>query len=314
MTSKEVYRRIYAHQSCEHFPSPDDMISVYMPGEHYMPQPGQGKIGQDWFGTYWAAMADELGGDTVVPGNYRLNEISEWREKDVIPSAQKFRAFDWEEYFRNCCGDKDYNTTFVRVVMVCGFFERLHMLLGFENAMCGLYDSPEDVKDFVRAMVDFKKMEVDYVMKYFHPDVISFHDDYGMERQLFMKPSMWHEFFEPAVNEIVSYMHSKGATVQFHSCGYIMDVIGPLVDSGVDAVEIQDVNDLKKIKELYGERIVIVSGIDYDRQKSQGKTDAEIRETARALYVDLIKENGFLPKFLIDVAEELLAESRQNSK
>lgn len=309
MTAKENLQRIYAHQSFERFPDPEDMISVYMPGEHYLPQSEGDDVGPDWFGTYWSVMHDDLGGDTVIPGRYRLTEIADWKSESVIPTEAKFRSFNWDKYFDSCTEGKDYNTHFVRVVMTCGFFERLHMLLGFENAVCEMYDSPDEVKAFVNAMVDFKKMEVDYVLKYFHPDVVSFHDDYGMERQMFMSPEMWKEFFEPAVQEIVAYMHEKGLLVQFHSCGYIMDIVGNLVNCGVDALEIQDVNDLKKIKKDYGDKVVIVSGIDAVRQASKGKTHEEILNMAKDVYRELLKGDGFLPKFLVDVATAIKQES-----
>jgi len=304
MTTKEIYHAMYHRKPYSGIPNRADMISIYMPGEHFLPENSNETVGPDWFGTYWSLNQGELGGDTIYPGRYRLNEIAEWESEQVIPARERYESFDWEGYFNDCCKGRDYKECFVRVVITCGFFERLHMLLGFENAMCELYDSPDEVKAFIRAMVEFKKMEVDYVAEHFHPDVISFHDDYGTERQMFISPAMWHEFFEDAVREIVAYMHEKGLYVQFHSCGYIMDIVGTLVDCGVDALEIQDVNDLAKIKAEYGDRVVLVTGLDPARPKALGKSDEEIEEQARELYEKLMVNEGFVPKFLAHVAAE----------
>ena len=58
-------------------------------------------------------------------------------------------------------------------MFVNGPFERLHMLMGFENALCALLTDPEEVEEFFNTYMEWKIKLMEKVIEYYKPDVLS---------------------------------------------------------------------------------------------------------------------------------------------
>ena len=75
--------------------------------------------------------------------------------------------------------DIDRENKMLYTSSLSGFFERMHMLMGFENALCSLLTNPNETKEFLDAMTEFKCIELTKIKEYYNPAVLNFHDDYG---------------------------------------------------------------------------------------------------------------------------------------
>jgi hypothetical protein len=67
----------------------------------------------------------------------------------------------------------------------------------------------------------------------------SFTDDWGTQRGVFVRPSLWDEVFKPRYRRIFEAAHEAGWHVWMHSCGRINDYLEGLIDIGLDVINLQ---------------------------------------------------------------------------
>jgi hypothetical protein len=68
-------------------------------------------------------------------------------------------------------------------------------------------------------------------------DCIFFEEDWGTQDRLLIDPKMWRQIFKPAFAELCGVAHDKGLLVEMHSCGAIGDIIGDLIEVGVNCFQ-----------------------------------------------------------------------------
>lgn len=120
-----------------------------------IPEFGQ-KEGYDWFGVYWTTSEDLSGMYTPTAGQKRvLTDITKWREQVTFPDLERV---DW----KSCAGrdqqmiSPDKLTYFLG--MADGFFERLHHLMGFEEAVIAIAEEPETVAWFIPLILTLQRL------------------------------------------------------------------------------------------------------------------------------------------------------------
>lgn len=299
MANKDTCLAVLAGEKTTRFVHPEDCVMLFTPGERNMggeAQPDGTIIGLDWFGCSWTEQVGNgpISGATITPGTQRLDDLADYKE--VIPTAEQVRAFDWEGYAKKILSGVDREQQVVSCRSLTGFFERLHCLIGFEDALCAFYEEPETVEEFFAAMLEYKKAVVDCVAEYIKPEIMIFDDDYGTARATFMNPDMWREFFPQVWKPLVDYVHSKGMKFELHSCGYVTPLVGNFVELGMDILQpVQTNNDLKGIKEKWGDKIVLRLAI-FDKQFDRlGQTEDEVRADIRSYYEALAPGGNFIP-------------------
>lgn len=318
MARKDEYIRVLNHETPTRFVQPTDFHMAFTPGEHNMggePDEKGRIIGKDWFGCTWAEIGKgAIDGATLVPNQEPLEDLADYKEAGLIPTKEQIAAFDWESYAKEQLEGYDPEEQVLQVRSLIGPFERMHCLVGFENALCAFYEDPEAVEDFFRDMLEYKKTIVDYAVEYMHPDVLVFDDDYGTGRAPFMDPEMWREFFPDFWKELVEYVHSKGVYAELHSCGYVTPLVGDFVEAGFDILQpVQTNNDLKQIKELWGDKIILRMAIFDKKIDVLNQTEDEIRADIRSYYEILAPGGNFLPD-LVPIADRyyVIQEEMQN--
>ena len=296
--TRENFDLILAGKEPRAFVHNEDHKLIITPGERNMggeKQPDGCIIGTDWFGCSWTLPPGQgaLVGPTPTPGTEPLEDIADFASH--IPTAEQVRAFDWAGFAAKALKNVDRSKQGVEVRSLSGLFERMHFLVGFENALCAFYEDPDAVHEFFAAMVEYKKTVVDCVKEYIQPDVIIFDDDYGTAQSTFISPEMWREFLMPYWKELTAYVHSLGMKAELHSCGYITPLVGHFVESGFDILQpLQTHNDLKYIKDTYAGKIILRLDIFDKTMDSVGKSEEEVRADLRSWYEILAPGGGFL--------------------
>lgn len=299
MARKDTCLAVLAGEKTTRFVHPEDCVILFTPGERNMggaKQPDGSTIGLDWFGCSWTEPANPspINGPTVTPGTQRLDDLADFRE--AIPTAEQVHAFDWAGYAEEVLAGVDREEQLVMIRSMTGPFERMHCLIGFEDALCAFYEDPEVVEEFFAAMLEYKKAVVDCVAEYIKPEIMIFDDDYGTSRATFMNPDMWREFFPQFWKPLVDYVHSKGIKFELHSCGYITPLVGDFVELGMDILQpIQTNNDLKAMKEQWGDKIIFRLAI-FDKQFDRlEQTEDEVRADIWSYYATLAPGGNFIP-------------------
>ena len=265
----------------------------------------------DWFGVQWM-FVPEVGGPMLKPGTMFLDDITEWEKKVVWPDPDDY---DFEglskKWWEGCDPDK-----VTQIDIGQGGTERLVAIRGgYSGAMLDMAAEPEAVRDFLDAFAEWEIKIIDKVCKYLPVDYMTYHDDWGSERDSFFSSAMMESMvFEPT-KKIFDHMHSHGITVQLHSCGKIERFLPYMIDMGVNTLQIQArANDFKAYKEKYGDKLALEVGIRPNPAWTRDEAMKAIRDT-----VDTYGEGGGLissfsnsdPEILWDGTMELYYYSRE---
>ncbi|MCQ2393367.1 MAG: uroporphyrinogen decarboxylase family protein [Kiritimatiellae bacterium] len=162
----------------------------------------------------------------------------------------------------------------------------------------------EQAKDYARAQVEAGA------------DIIGIGDAASSQ----ISPRMFREFAFPYQKAIVDAVHAAGAKTKLHICGDTTRVFDQMIETGTDIIDVDWMVDLKRCKELVGDRPTILCG-NYDPVSVmlQG-TPESIRERVNAC-CDLFPEGRYIsaagcevpretpPENLMAVREALAARS-----
>lgn len=295
MTKREQLLQVYAHKNIGYVPNFFTDFDFLKP-ETMNERAESG--GYDWFGVQWEYVPLVMA-SMVKPGTKVLTDITRWREQVHFPDLN---TIDWEQAAKKETAGWDRENKISYLMLINGMFERTHALMGFEDAFMAMYDEPEEYQSLVDAITDYKIKLIEIMGKYYKPDVLCFHDDYGANDRMLMSPDLWRQFFKQPLKRVIDATHKAGILYEHHSCGYIEPIFKELVDLGIDAIDpLQITNPIRKLKDQYQDRLTFVGGYDtqnvFDRP---GVTEDEIRrETQRTM--DLLGPGGSFVAFPLTV-------------
>lgn len=273
--------------------------NVLMPGDRFF----GGEAGEDIWGVHWTNLGPDLGmdGSTPTPGREILPDITCWREVVRFPEYDKMPL---EEIFGGMLADVDRERQVVSGLLLSGTFERMHALMGMENAMCSFYEEPEAVFELMNAIADSRIEAIDKMIECFDPDIIYMHDDWGMATNMLISPDLWREFFKPIEKRYTDHIHGRGKLYEHHSCGYITPIVGDLVELGVDALNpMNPCNDIEGILREFGSQILVLGGLDGQLIDRAETGESEIREHVRKT-IDQYAPLGLFSPFYIPTSRQ----------
>ena len=138
-----------------------------------------------------------------------------------------------------------------------GLFERLVSFAGMEAALISLID--EELKPSVHRLFDrlcsFYDDLFEHIAKWYQPDILWFHDDWGSQRAPLFSYDTCREMLLPYLTRIIESAHRRGMFVEFHSCGKNEKLVPLMIASGADMWDGQPLNDIHAVYEKYGKDI-----------------------------------------------------------
>lgn len=308
MTSRENALLAYTHKQPEWLPMYGVDISILMPHPEIERYNGFG-IGKDYFGVDWKYVPD-LQAPMTISGNVLLEDITEWEDVVKFPDLD---AIDWaasaerdthmnalafqagEQVVPLEGGKSIYDDgNLISALVINGPLERLHSLMGFENALIALVEDPEACSDFFSAMVDYKIEFYKKIKQYYKADLINQHDDFGGADRMFMSVETFRKVMKPNLARLVEAVHDLGFMYQHHSCGYFEPLIPDLVEIGVDAVDVLQAcnTHVREYKDRYQDKLTFVGGFDNQHIIDvPGAKEEDIRKEYRRA-VDLLAPGG----------------------
>lgn len=264
----------------------------------YVPERSETEDGFDWFGVEWQ-YEPKSGAPMVRQGTQKVTDITDWKNQLQFPDLTKF---DWEKLGAEETASWDRENKVSMIINNQGCFERTHALMGMEEALVAMVTEPDDYKELINAIADYKIQLVEIFGKYYKPDILMMQDDYGAAQSMFMSVECWRDIFKEPVRRIIDAVHKNGMIYEHHSCGYMEPIIGDLVEMGIDSLNpIQPCNNQKLIKETYQGRLTFVGGEDSQGVlEKPGVTEEEIRAEIRRVY-DLFAPGGGYVNFPITI-------------
>lgn len=273
MDIKENYLSFLNHEKTQWIPN--FFTDVYFCGnEHEVFENGPAGGGYDGFGVLWHA-SDSAGGQGVPAANHIvLEDVTAWEDVVQFPDLD---AVDWEEYAAQELAGKEKRDKVIEYHSWNSQFLRLTHLMGFENALCSLYEEPEACMALMNAITDYKIKLVERVHEYIRPDCFVHYDDVATERGTFMSPAVYREMIKPQHKRLNDAVKAMGMIPQIHCCGYCQDIIPDFIDEGSAAWQsAQPTNDISVILETYGDKLSVTGG--YDTQGKPGAPNVTVDE------------------------------------
>ena len=252
-------------------------------------RPPYGTSGKDWFGVSWTYV-DTVGGQTVSPNSFIMEDMSQWREKFIFPDLDKIDFSQGrEEAAAKCNPNKPTG-----YVMQDGLFERLLSLCPTEECLAWMVEEPEDAADFFNAMADYKIAMVHKLMKEWVPlDILINSDDWGTQLSTFMAPETFRELIAPPMKRIADVVRSYGVYYICHSCGKCQALAPDMVDIGFCMWETQNMNDHRQVQKDTNGRLNLQVTLDPYVLQDPDLTEERLRQFIRDT-IDRLGRNGGL--------------------
>lgn len=292
LTPRENYLAVLNHESADYVP--DAALDAAMVGgamETFENGPLGG--GYDDFGLKWLCTASANGQAVPDPNCHPIPDILEWKKYLKLPDLDRY---DWEGMAAAQLANVDRNQKVIIYGTWNSIFLRFSHLLGFEDALCAMYEEPEACYDLMNAITDYKCKLVDYIYKYFKPDIITNYDDVCTERGPFMSPEVYRELIKPFHKKFNDAVKSYSILPSQHCCGKCEDLISDFIDEGAVSWEAaQPSNDIVKIQKNYGDRITVVGGYDTNGLPGrEGVTDEEIKAEVKRMMDTYAPQGSFI--------------------
>lgn len=143
MTARENMLRAYHHEQPKWVPNGFTDIDIWDSfGERYF---GEGS-GDDWFGVNWT-YTPELNSQTGTPGQEVIEDLEDWQEKIQFPDLD---SYDWKTIAAEATATWDRENKVSLCMLLNGPFERMMSLMGFENAACAFFETPDEVHELLK--------------------------------------------------------------------------------------------------------------------------------------------------------------------
>lgn len=278
-----------------------EFVEVLFPTPYYMAdyplEPG--KEGYDQYGVFWRFPEDQMGPFPVHDAAHKvMNEVTEWREKVThLPVAPPPQAMDFWGMLNGWAAKGAAEGKLPCALSTQGLFERLHAMMGMEEAMVSFYEEPEETHAFIefitQAELDYAKNIMDNI-----PSIkaVLHHDDWGSAVNSFLDPAMFDEFFTPYYKRIYSYWKERGVEVIIHhNDSYSANLVPSMIEMGIDIWQgCFPANDLPALCKQYAGQITFMGEIESRVIDLPNVSDEAIRaEVERACRK--CKGNNFIP-------------------
>jgi uroporphyrinogen decarboxylase len=117
-------------------------------------------------------------------------------------------------------------------------FEQLQQLRGMQNTFMDLAEQPPELERLLDDLLDFNLRWIDRWTKLEY-DGLHFADDWGGQRSLLVRPAVWRKLFKPRYKAMFDRVRAAGMDVWFHTDGHVNDILGDLVEIGVNVLNCQ---------------------------------------------------------------------------
>lgn len=230
----------------------------------------------DWFGVSRKYTPDQ---ESCTPVGTVIDSVAEWEETVVFPELGELDFSEGSETFA-----RDENLA-LNTRLNGGVFQRLHALLGFENALVDLISEPKKTRTLLEALADFEIAVFRKAHEVYPYEFMFYHDDWGTARAPFFSVDLFKETILPPTKRIFEAVRETGCVPLSHNCGLVDAFIPFLVEEiGAQGLEIQPINDTLGIVKKYGSRTTLeLTRPDPYFFFDPNTTAAMVREKAREI-------------------------------
>ena len=210
-----------------------------------------------------------------------IKDITHW--KDAVKAPELHYPEEAWAPFVEAAQAVDRKEVFVAPMVAPGMFEKVHYLMGMEEAMMALYEEPEAMHELIDFLTEYEIAAAREVIAHLHPDALFHHDDWGSQRSSFLAPDMFDEFFTPAYKKIYGFWKANGVElIVHHSDSYAANLVPSMIECGIDIWQgVMSPNNIPDLIHKYGGKISFHGGIDNGKVDRADWTREKVEEETR---------------------------------
>jgi len=228
---------------------------------------------------------------------------------DIDAGEKFFESFDWPAFLDENYDDLKkkakllYEQTDYAVVanLYVHLFAAGHAHRGFENFMVDLVADKPLAHRLLSRQLEAYLPRIEKYLDAVGPyvDIIQVNDDLGGQNSPLISPEVYREMIKPYHEKLWGYIKEKsGKPILLHSCGSIYELIGDLIEIGVDALNPIQVSaenmDTKKLKTEFGKDIIFWGGGCDTQNVLAQKTPEQVKQEVARRVEDLAPGGGFV--------------------
>ena len=168
-------------------------------------------------------------------------------------------------------------------------------LRGIENLLMDLLAEPELAEIVLDKVLECNLRIVRRAIRA-GAEVIILGDDYAGNHGPMMSPAVFASFLLPRLRKMIDMIHEEGAFCIKHSDGNLYPLLQMIVSAGPDGLNpIEPVAgmELRRVKQMIGDRICLVGNIDCAHLLPHG-TAEQVREAVRTAIADAAAGGGYM--------------------
>jgi len=172
---------------------------------------------------------------------------------------------------------------------------RLQDLRGFAELMMDFADEPPELPMLIDTVLGYNLRQVERQLAGLEGTgrIVYFGDDLGMQTSLPMSPAQWRQYLKPCYAALYKPYRDAGHYVYMHTDGHIHEIIGDLVECGVNVINPQvRANGLDNLARVCRGKVCV--DLDLDRQLFPFCTPQDIDDHVRAAVETLGSPEGGL--------------------
>ncbi|MHC4480916.1 MAG: uroporphyrinogen decarboxylase family protein [Planctomycetota bacterium] len=209
-----------------------------------------------------------------------------------FPTPDRFIADELAEYARKQC--EEHADSFLVAGFGFGLFERSWTVRGFENALMDVAAEPDFYEELLDRILELQ-LEFVRVSADLPVDGIMFSDDWGDQRGVIIGPDRWRKLLKPRLAKLYQAAHDAGKLALSHCCGSIEDIMGDVVEIGLDVLESVQPEAMSpyELKKKWGDRIVFWGGLGSQSMIPFG-TPQDIKDEVGRLCREMGEGGGYI--------------------
>ena len=230
-----------------------------------------------------------------------IKDIENWQDYVKVPDVRHLPEELWAAA-KGMYDAVDKTKSIASVFVAPGLFEQCHHMATIEEVLIAMYESPDELKDLIKALTEFELELADEICTRIKPESIFHHDDWGSQKSTFMSPAMFEEFFAEPYQQIYGYYHQHGVDlVVHHSDSYAATLVPAMIDMGIDVWQgAFSTNDIPELIKKYGGKISFMGGIenclvdfaDWSEENNRNVIRKTIEECGNKYFIPCIAQGG----------------------
>lgn len=187
---------------------------------------------------------------------------------------------------------------FVLMPALVSPFEKLQALRGAEQVFIDFNQQSRSLFRFLDRLHEFFLRELTCWAKT-EVNALVVVDDWGSQKGLLVSPQLWRRTFKPLYADYARIARQHGKFFFFHSDGFVLEVIEDLIETGVQAINLQlGCYQLKKLAPTINSRATLWGG--FDSQMMSSLPLEELKDRLMVIKEMIVSNGGFIGAFEID--------------